>query len=352
MTDEMTAPSLSTRLKVYWEGLPLVTKSVFAACVSTFAASLLVGWDNLGAVCLSAEAVVARLQPWRVITAATFHAGLLHLTFNMMAFLPIGAGLERALGSFQIAWLILLLAVAGDSLYIAVAYLASMIGFPWMTTNCAVGLSGVIFGLIPADVRVSGGSHRSVFGLFSVPSVAYPWVLLVLWQLLVPQSSFLGHLSGLAVGQMYVLGMLRWAVPSADAVQRWERGATLTRAVASPAYIANTGSSGIGEAPLPTHGESSSGVSGGGGAIAAAAQRWLRGPWMPYPPALSAQEGFAERRDTGSEGSEAPIGALLGGAPTRLDPKAAAAAAAAARAQQQRTEAQSKRPDGGASSSG
>ena len=49
---------------------------------------------------------------------------------------------------------------------------------------------------------------RSIFGLFTVPAKFYPWVLLVVWQLLVPQVSFLGHLTGLLVrGQAWHDGM-------------------------------------------------------------------------------------------------------------------------------------------------
>lgn len=39
----------------------------------------------------------------------------------------------------------------------------------------------------------------SIFGLFSVPTWAFPWALLVIWQLLVPRASLLGHLTGLLV---------------------------------------------------------------------------------------------------------------------------------------------------------
>lgn len=43
----------------------------------------------------------------------------------------------------------------------------------------------------------------SIFGLFSVPTWAFPWALLVIWQLLVPRASLLGHLTGLLVGRCF-----------------------------------------------------------------------------------------------------------------------------------------------------
>ena len=37
-----------------------------------------------------------------------------------------------------------------------------------------------------------------------VPAKLYPWALLVLWQMLMPGASFLGHLCGVAVrGHMF-----------------------------------------------------------------------------------------------------------------------------------------------------
>ena len=60
---------------------------------------------------------------------------------------------------------------------------------------------------------------RSVLGLFVLPAKYYPWVLLVVWQLLMPGVSFLGHLGGVAAGQAFAWGWLRWALPPASAFQ-------------------------------------------------------------------------------------------------------------------------------------
>ena len=65
--------------------------------------------------------------------------------------------------------------------------------------QCAIGFSGVVFGLIVIDNSVSHATSRSIFGLFTVPARVYPWALMVLWQLLLPSVSFLGHLTGIVV---------------------------------------------------------------------------------------------------------------------------------------------------------
>lgn len=42
--------------------------------------------------------------------------------------------------------------------------------------------------------------HCSIWGVVSVPTAWYPWVLLVIFQLIMPSASFLGHMSGILSG--------------------------------------------------------------------------------------------------------------------------------------------------------
>ena len=48
---------------------------------------------------------------------------------------------------------------------------------------------------------------------------AYPWALLVFWQLLMPGVSFWGHLGGLMAGEAYVRGWLKALIPSQSLFQ-------------------------------------------------------------------------------------------------------------------------------------
>lgn len=75
--------------------------------------------------------------------------------------------------------------------------------------SCAVGFSGVIFGLIIVYAKLASIEQFSVFGMIPVPAKIYPWALLIIWQLLIPGLSFVGHLSGLLVGQMKVWGWIK-----------------------------------------------------------------------------------------------------------------------------------------------
>ena len=78
-------------------------------------------------VCFNTLAVFYRLQVYRFLTAAVFHVGLLHVAFNMLAFIPIGASLERQLGTLQFAYLLLLFVVCGSLFFAAASFVASLL---------------------------------------------------------------------------------------------------------------------------------------------------------------------------------------------------------------------------------
>ena len=88
----------------------------------------------------------------------------------------------------------------------------------WLGSR-AVGFSGLVFGLIVIDNAESGASHRSIFGFFNVPAQLYPWALLLLWQLLLPGVSFLGHLGGVLAGEVLSRGMLQRCLPGQSQLQ-------------------------------------------------------------------------------------------------------------------------------------
>lgn len=76
-----------------------------------------------------------------------------------------------------------------------------------IATECVIGFSGVLFGLIPVETVVQGVRSYNVMGLVSIPAPLYPWALIVACQLLVRHVSFLGHLCGLLVclGSFYCI---------------------------------------------------------------------------------------------------------------------------------------------------
>lgn len=75
-------------------------------------------------------------EPWRIVTSAFMHQGILHLALNMYGLYAIGRPLEEALGGLRFALLYMLVAVCGSvcSLY-----------FNLFVSS--VGASGAVFGL-------------------------------------------------------------------------------------------------------------------------------------------------------------------------------------------------------------
>eukprot|EP00499_Haloplacidia_sp_CaronLabIsolate_P012519 CAMPEP_0196781966 /NCGR_PEP_ID=MMETSP1104-20130614/10463_1 /TAXON_ID=33652 /ORGANISM="Cafeteria sp., Strain Caron Lab Isolate" /LENGTH=293 /DNA_ID=CAMNT_0042152197 /DNA_START=98 /DNA_END=975 /DNA_ORIENTATION=- len=212
--------------------------SIMLLCIALHGAAYLFGINVLD-VAISPYFVVYRYQLYRVISAGLFHASLMHIGFNMMSCYVLGASLERFFGTLRLWYLSLLTLVLSNLLYVAISMLLYEItgALHWLA-NPAVGYSGVLFGYALIESIMSPFPTRSVFGCFNVPTKLYPWVLLVLLSVLMPNISFLGHLCGILVGTCFAAGWLWWAMPSLDTFQRWDQSRLLSWARAQPSYVA------------------------------------------------------------------------------------------------------------------
>jgi hypothetical protein len=76
-----------------------------------------------------------------------------------------------------------------------------------------------------------------VMGMFSVPSRVYPWVLLILIQLMLPHISFVGHLSGLLVGILQSYGCIAFLYPSASLINKLEGSSACGCLTRFPQYV-------------------------------------------------------------------------------------------------------------------
>lgn len=77
----------------------------------------------------------------------------------MLSFVPMGAGLERILGSVRYAYAVLLFAVTNAILHTGAAY-AAAIKFPDLVYQCSVGFSGILFAMIVVETNMSGVQSR------------------------------------------------------------------------------------------------------------------------------------------------------------------------------------------------
>jgi membrane associated rhomboid family serine protease len=177
----------------------------------------------IGYLTFCPSAIIEHGDVWRLVTATYMHGGIFHLVMNMMSFTMLGLTLEVTLGTFSFFYHIFVFGVISGLIHSLIAYLMYYGGETSEIGHHALGFSAVLFALIVIDVQLSGGDDRSVFGLFLVPAWLYPWVMLLLMSLLMPNVSFFGHLAGMVTGYLYQFHVLSYLAPSQQFFGRVER---------------------------------------------------------------------------------------------------------------------------------
>jgi len=137
------------------------------------------------------------------------HADDYHLYYNMGSLLVKGAQLEPLYGSFGFAVLLGELMLTSNALYMVMSamlptnmLLVQLIVGRNLMNTCAVGFSGVLFGLKVILTHDSPG-WGTVAG-FSVPVKYLAWAELLLIQFITPNASLLGHACGIVAGLLHL----------------------------------------------------------------------------------------------------------------------------------------------------
>lgn len=174
-----------------------------------------------------------------MVSSAFFHANAMHIGMNMMSYHSSGSDIEKALGSIRYFVLIMLLIFVPAALYIALAFGAAQWPFKYdnLQRECAVGFSGVLFGLMAIKAIVTPSSTTTVI-FFQVPSTLMPWVSLAMIQVMIPGASFVGHLAGILTAYMYVYGCLDFAMPPQSTAANIE--ARFPALLSLPAWVPTT----------------------------------------------------------------------------------------------------------------
>ncbi|GAA2240055.1 rhomboid family intramembrane serine protease [Rarobacter faecitabidus] len=166
---------------------PVITYGIIALCVVSYLLQKVTGgaWtqDLIFAPFIGVE------EPWRFLTAAFLHAGLLHIAFNMIALWSVGGFLEITLGRVRYVSLYLLSALGGS---VGVLLLASPASWDWYTG--VLGASGAVFGLFAAivfELRRLGQNAQQMLVVIGLNLVfGFVWSGIA-WQ---------AHLGGLVIG--------------------------------------------------------------------------------------------------------------------------------------------------------
>ena len=149
-------------------------------------------------------------QTHRLWMSALVHGSDLHLYYNMISLMWKGRQLERSRGVFGFAFLVAVMTLASSAIHVLLSvFLADVLEDPGYLTQGSIGFSGVLFALKVVANHEDDGERSSYnqFG-FDVPRRMAVWTELLIIQVIAPNSSFLGHLSGILAGLLWVWSSL------------------------------------------------------------------------------------------------------------------------------------------------
>lgn len=176
-----------------------------------------IGYSHVG---LSYDAAVEG-HYWRIITSAFSHISILHLVFNMSALWSLGGVEQLGLMGLGVAYYLeytLVLVILSGVLVLGIYHvLIHRFKFEHFRRVTAVGYSCVVFGWMTILAVKQPSSKLDLFGFLSLPISFAPFESLIFTSIIVPQASFLGHLSGIIVGYAVAWGVIHgmncyWAV--------------------------------------------------------------------------------------------------------------------------------------------
>ena len=196
--------------------------------------------------CLNPAAILRKGQYRRLLESSFLHGDDYHLYYNMASLLWKGASIEPIIGPVAFAMMLVYLLVVGQLLYIAAGVLLLAAGYDGVFASCAVGFSGVLFGL-KAILNAFSPATTRIWGC-TVPTKYAAWAELLVIQLVTPHASMTGHACGILAGlsYIYVEPVLRRAL-LASGVQGASLGGTVREAAAAnPQGAAGMGHAGGG----------------------------------------------------------------------------------------------------------
>lgn len=186
---------------------PATASIVFVCCLSW----LWINWRGIDYedIGLSYEKVVEQGHYWRAVTASLSHVNLLHLAFNMSSlwtcrFVELTHG---PIFYFKFSFLLLVLSVVVILLLYHV--LITRFHKEHYRHSLAVGYSCVVFGWMTVVAQWSPSPTIPIFG-FPVPIALAPFTSLILTSLIIPNASFIGHLSGILIGFLIAWDAFSW----------------------------------------------------------------------------------------------------------------------------------------------
>lgn len=149
---------------------------------------------------------------WRLITSAFSHISVLHLVFNMSSLWSLGVVEQLGhvgLGvEYYLHYTLVLVVLSGMLVLGMYHVLIQKFKLEYFRRVTAVGYSCVVFGWMTILAVKQPSSKLNLFGVLSLPISFAPFESLVFTSIIVPQASFIGHLSGIVVGYSIAWGLI------------------------------------------------------------------------------------------------------------------------------------------------
>ncbi|KAG4439555.1 hypothetical protein IFR05_004954 [Cadophora sp. M221] len=216
------APSLpqfsAARMRSYIFRLPLFTRGIILVIVLLWIAGMQSVWDVQKWGALIPEEI-GLSSMYRTNTFPLVHAGFFHAFMNILALTPLLERFEAEHGTLTT----LALFMGPLSTIPALLYTLIERGLFHMNTTI-LGASIWVFTLIAMEaVKTYKSNPYFMLGTTQIPTWITPFVMVLFVSVLVPNTSFLGHVCGLAFGYGWGLGYLKFLAPPEWAL-RWIEG--------------------------------------------------------------------------------------------------------------------------------
>jgi GlpG protein len=150
-------------------------------------------------------------QPWRLITPIFLHFGMMHIVFNMLMLWQLGIPIERVIGSFRYALLVLLIAITSNvGEYLWGIHLVHVEGISGV--HPFGGMSGVLYGLFGYAWMKSRYDPQSGFMISrNVVVWMVGWFFICLSGVF---AQYIGNVANMVHGVGLVVGMIVGRLPS------------------------------------------------------------------------------------------------------------------------------------------
>lgn len=175
--------------------------------------------------------IIYKYQYYRMITHNFFHLGIIHIAFNMIFFYYVCKKMEKKIGTA-----FMLIFIFESVYFISTIYLFQITILKYIIITlfkfteynfdfyCSVGFSGVLFSLyyLECNFKKVAETSTQFFGLIPIKAKYSPFIYLLLIQVLSPNSSLLGHLSGILTGYLLKNIFVYFIFPRKEWIESFE----------------------------------------------------------------------------------------------------------------------------------